>query len=201
MGIPYSDEPVMKAMPRYPEVPAWSEGVSNPNAWEIDKLCDFASQYMRERQYEKAETALRQAILLNEKVYNAGMYRYMCDELAKFFKNENQYSEQEKTYKTMSKTLGLWDSPQFRNRIAMFYIDQARYPEARAILRVDLPKMRPPTPGGSCGTLSAMYSIAQNRYERCITKTKNLTDAQLDQIADELKNQYCSSSQSNAMAE
>ena len=120
MGIPYSDEPLPKTTPDYPEVPAWSYGVPNPNAWKIDKLCDSASQFVHDRQYDKAETALKQAILLNELVFNSGMYRYLNYELAAVFKQENRYPEAETAYATMSKRLGLWDSPQFRELLAQF---------------------------------------------------------------------------------
>ncbi|RTL42433.1 MAG: hypothetical protein EKK48_10585 [Candidatus Melainabacteria bacterium] len=190
MGIPFSNAPITGSYPRYPEVPAWSEGVSNPNAWEIEKLCDSVSQNMHDRQFDKAESTLNQAISLNEPYFNSGIYSYLTDQLSIIYQQQHRFSELESLYQTKSKRLSLWDSQAFQDRVASLFIEEERFGEARAILRQYVPKMKPPPPGGFCGNPYRDYAVAQNRYKYCVNKTAKMTDEQLDRIYRELEKQF-----------
>ena len=190
MGIPVSDKPVTETCARYPEVPAWAEGGPSPKAWEIERLCDSVTQYLQNQQYDKAETALNEAISLNEPYFNSGMYSYLTNELSKLYLTQRRFPELEKLYETTSKRLHLWDSQEFRNSVGSFLMDQGRFAEARAILRQYVPKMTPPPPGARCANPYAEYSLAQNSYKRCVDKTRDMTEEQLDQIDRELKARY-----------
>lgn len=190
LGIPFSDAPVAESYPRYPQVPAWSEGMSNPKAWEIDKLCDSISQNMRDRQFDKAETTINQAISLNESSFNPGIYRNLTDQLSTIYWQQHRLSELESLYQTMSKRLGLWISQSFRNQVASLFIEEQRFGKARAILRHYVPGMKPPQPGGFCGNPYHEYSSALNRYKNCVHKTANMTDEQLELIDRELEKRF-----------
>lgn len=86
----------------------------------------------------------------------------------------------------MSKRLGLWDP----EGIANFYLVQGRYAEARSILRHSVPQMKPPPWGGFCGTPYFEYAVEQTNYKKCVDRTSDMTEEQLDQIEKQIRARY-----------
>jgi len=90
MGIPVRDLP-KDEKPDSKE----SELKKNPKAAEIDQLCFSESDHMHDRQYDKAEAALNEAIKLNEPYFDSGLYHYLANELCSVYGNEGKVAERE----------------------------------------------------------------------------------------------------------
>jgi len=50
--------------------------------------------------------------------------------------------------------------------------------------------MKPPPWGGFCGTPYFEYAVEQTNYKKCVDRTSDMTEEQLDQIEKQIRARY-----------
>jgi tetratricopeptide (TPR) repeat protein len=131
-----------------------------------------------------AEALFKKALVLNEP-FAARHMPYFSDRysiltsLISMYERQSRWDDIEKLYETNEKII--FSPGDVDNHVAKLLIKQGKYKEARAILRIRVPQMKPP-PRRHCGAVDFRYREWQELLWTCEAKTPDATDAELNEL-------------------
>jgi hypothetical protein len=110
------------------------------------------------------------------------------EQLIRWYENQRAWSEAEELYKHQGSRL--WGPGVLSDKLALLFIHEGKFIEARVVLRERIAQETPPAPGGMCGVPSMNYHNKIKMLQLCERKTRDATEAELQQTEKKIRAEF-----------